>query len=355
MIADNLGAGDAASAGVRLVDLDLTPTAVGGTTTKLTATGNNITGNGYGVRNETGAGADQTIAFTATGNWWGHVAGPSIGLPKTIGDPVNGAAVNYSGFRTTPINAPTVPSRGGRRAPDGRARPARRACSPARDTLRALAADDFGVKSVAFAIGATDASAPTRPRRTASPWTPGAALEGHDRDADGDDHRLLRPDDARAGHARRAGARRRTRSRSATPTPPDTDAGARSHRDRGHADAHAGRGRDARRGQAAGADQRSRCSARSSKGRKLTLSGALKLPAGIDAARPAPPCGCRSTCRAGSSSAPPPSSRAAAPTASSSRCRGSPAAGSRSSRRAVETSGTVLARSAPQRELRVRR
>ena len=63
IISGNLGAGDAASAGVRLVDLDLTPTAVGGTTTKLTATGNDITGNGYGVRNETGAGADQTIAI----------------------------------------------------------------------------------------------------------------------------------------------------------------------------------------------------------------------------------------------------------------------------------------------------
>ena len=178
VIADNLGAGDAASAGVRLVDLDLTPTTVGGTTTKLTATGNNIISNGYGVRNETGAGADQAIAFTATGNWWGHVAGPSIGLPKTVGDPVNGDRRQLHRLPHDADHAPfTVPTRGRRRAADGRDRPARRRSQPgAAYTLRALAADDFGVKSVAFAIGATDGrhrhdrAVLRRPGRRAPRW-----------------------------------------------------------------------------------------------------------------------------------------------------------------------------------------
>ena len=137
-IADNLGAGDTASAGVRLVDLDLTPTTVGGTTTKLTATGNNITNNGYGVRNETAAGTDQAIAFTATGNWWGHVAGPSIGLPKTVGDPVNGTAVNYTGFRTTPIPAFTVPSAVADALPTGEIDPP--GAGPARNRVHAARA-----------------------------------------------------------------------------------------------------------------------------------------------------------------------------------------------------------------------
>ena len=122
-ITNNAGAGDRASAGVRLVDLDLVP-AAGATTTKLTATGNNIVGNGYGVVNETGAGADAALPFTATGNWWGNVAGPSIGLPKTLGDPVNGAAVTFSGFRTTAIAAPVDAHRDHRRGADGGDRPA---------------------------------------------------------------------------------------------------------------------------------------------------------------------------------------------------------------------------------------
>ena len=177
IISANLGLGDAASAGVRLVDLDLTPTTVGGTTTKLTATGNDITGNGYGVRNETGTGADQTVAFTATGNWWGHVAGPSIGLPKTVGDPVNGAAVNYSGFRTTPITAPTTPSAVTDGIPTGSI-DSPGSVQPGRSTtLRAFAADDFGVKSVTFAIDGTIIGTDTKvPYATA--WTPGPEFEG---------------------------------------------------------------------------------------------------------------------------------------------------------------------------------
>ena len=279
-ITDNLGAGDAASAGVRLVDLDLTPTTVGGTTTKLTATGNTITGNGYGVRNETGAGADQALAFTATGNWWGHVAGPSIGLPKTVGDPVNGAAVTYSGFRTTPIPALHRAERGRRRAPDGRDRPAggaRRQPGTAY-TLRALAADDFGVKSVTFAIGGDD----HRHRRDGAVQRrldPGRRARGPDRDADGDGHRLVRPG---------RGGRRRSRCWSRRRTP----------RADGHADPHRHADPDARAdlvpaatptatptpepitAPAATAPTAVTLKAKPSKGRKLALSGALTLPAG---------------------------------------------------------------------------
>ena len=178
-ITNNSGAGDRASAGIRLVDLDLVP-AAGATTTKLTATGNNITGNGYGVVNETGAGADQALPFTATGNWWGHVAGPSIGLPKTVGDPINGASVTYSGFRTTAATVPATPTATADTAPTGEIDPptASTVVVPGTAyTLRAVAADDFGVRSVAFAIAGapvgTDSVAPY-----SVTWTPGAALEG---------------------------------------------------------------------------------------------------------------------------------------------------------------------------------
>jgi hypothetical protein len=178
-ITNNFGAGDRASAGVRAVDLDLVP-ATGGTTTKLTATGNNIVGNGYGVVNETGAGADQALPFTATGNWWGHVAGPSIGLPKTVGDPVNGTSVTYTGFRTTAIAAPAVPTAVADARPTGEIDPptASRTVVPGTTyTLRAVAADDFGVRSVEFAIdGVPLASDGTAPYSTA--WTPPAALAG---------------------------------------------------------------------------------------------------------------------------------------------------------------------------------
>jgi hypothetical protein len=178
-ITNNSGAGDRTSAGVRLVDLDLVP-AAGATTTKLTATGNTIVGNGYGVVNETGAGADAALPFTATGNWWGNVAGPSIGLPKTVGDPVNGAAVNYSGFRTTAITAPTAPSTVADTAPTGEIDPptASKVVVPGTTyTLRAVAADDFGVRSVSFAIGGVEiGSDSTAPYSVA--WTPPAALEG---------------------------------------------------------------------------------------------------------------------------------------------------------------------------------
>src|SRR5262245_6680578 len=178
-IVNNFGAGDRASAGVRAVDLDLVP-ATGGTTTKLTATGNNIVGNGYGVVNETGAGADQALPFTATGNWWGHVAGPSIGLPKTVGDPVNGAAVTYTGFRATAITTPAVPTAITDTRPTGEIDPptASGIVLPGTTyTLRAVAADDFGVRSVEFALDgvplAADATAPY-----ATPWTPPAAPAG---------------------------------------------------------------------------------------------------------------------------------------------------------------------------------
>jgi hypothetical protein len=178
-ITNNFGAGDRASAGIRLVDLDLAP-LTGGTTTKLTATGNNIVGNGYGVVNETGAGADAALPFTATGNWWGNVAGPSIGLPKTVGDPVNGAAVNYSGFRTTAITAPVTPTAIVDALPTGEIDPptATSVVVPGTTyTLRAIAGDDFGVRSVTFAIGgvpvASDSEVPYR-----ATWTPSAALEG---------------------------------------------------------------------------------------------------------------------------------------------------------------------------------
>ena len=153
--------------------------AAGATTTKLTATGNNIAGNGYGVVNETAAGADQALPFTATGNWWGHVAGPSIGLPKTVGT------------RSTARRSPTRAS-GPRRSPrppcrrDHRQRPTGQIDPPTATnvvapgttyTLRAVAADDFGVRSVEFAVDgvplATDATAPY-----ATTWTPPAALAG---------------------------------------------------------------------------------------------------------------------------------------------------------------------------------
>jgi hypothetical protein len=178
-ITNNFGAGDRASAGVRAVDLDLVP-AAGATTTKLTATGNNIVGNGYGVVNETGAGADQALAFTATGNWWGHVAGPSINLPRTVGDPVNGSAVTYTGFRTTAIAAPAVPTAITDARPTGEIDPPTASGVVVPGTtyvLRAVATDDFGVRSVEFAIDgvalATDATAPY-----ATEWTPPAALAG---------------------------------------------------------------------------------------------------------------------------------------------------------------------------------
>jgi hypothetical protein len=185
---------DVSSAGVRLVDLDLSPASPTSTNTKLTVTGNNIAGNGYGVINESGAGVDQVTPFTATGNWWGDVAGPSLGLPRTVGDPVNGAtpgpaagstmAVNYANARTTPITVPTVPGATTDVLPTGEidAPTGSLVVRPATAyTLRAVADDDFGVKSVAFAAGATalgeDAAAPY-----AAPiaWTPGAALDGEE-------------------------------------------------------------------------------------------------------------------------------------------------------------------------------
>jgi hypothetical protein len=183
-ITANQGAGDAASAGVRLVDLDLTPTTTGGTTTKLTATGNNITGNGFGARNETGAGADQAAAFTATGNWWGSAAGPSLTTPPPAGDRVNGAAINFSSFRTTAIATPTVPTAVADLAPTGELD------SPSGSGIVrpgkayfvfAAADDDFGVKSVAFKAGATElGSDGEAPYEAPSQWTPGDDLEGQD-------------------------------------------------------------------------------------------------------------------------------------------------------------------------------
>jgi hypothetical protein len=174
---------DPASAGVRLVDLDLTPVSPTNANTRLTATGNTIAGNGFGVRNETAAGDDRTYPFTATGNWWGDAAGPSLALPRTAGDPVNGAAVNYASARTTPITAPTVPGTFTDAPPAGAVDP------PTADlvvrpgvayTLAAVAADDFGVKSVGFRVageplGTADTTAPYASTAT---WTPPAALDG---------------------------------------------------------------------------------------------------------------------------------------------------------------------------------
>jgi hypothetical protein len=186
---------DVASAGVRLVDLDLTPVSATNANTKLTATGNSIAGNGFGVRNETGAGADQGYPFTATGNWWGSNGGPSLGLPRTAGDPVNGSvpgpaagsttAVNYASARTTPITAPTVPGAVTDLPPTGALDP------PSSDLivrpgtayqLATVAADDFGVKSVAFSVAGEPLGVPdaVAPYVSSVSWTPPAALDGQD-------------------------------------------------------------------------------------------------------------------------------------------------------------------------------
>lgn len=185
---------DRVSAGVRLVDIDLTPTVVGGTTTKLAVTANTITGNGFGMLNVTGADADQTTAFTATGNYWGSAAGPSLTLPRTAGDPVNGTspgltagsttAVNYATFRTTAATAPVVPSAVPDTVPTGALD------SPTLSglvvpgkpyTLLGIAGDDFGVQSVQFSAGATDLGTDaTAPYAAPTAWTPGPELEGTD-------------------------------------------------------------------------------------------------------------------------------------------------------------------------------
>lgn len=187
-------ADELSSAGIRLVDLDLSPVSATSTNTKLTATGNTIAGNAFGVLNVTGAGVDQTTPFTATGNWWGANTGPSLGLPRGVADPVNGAlpgpaanstqAVNYASFRTTagPITPPTVPSATADAAPSGAVdkptgslivRPG------TAYTLKATAADDFGVKSVKFFADADEiGSDATAPYSAPATWTPAAALDG---------------------------------------------------------------------------------------------------------------------------------------------------------------------------------
>lgn len=187
-------ADELSSAGIRVVDLDLSPVSATSTNTKLTATGNSIFGNAFGVLNVTGAGFDQTTPFTATANWWGAVGGPSLGLPRGVADPVNGAlpgpvanstqAVNYGSPRTTPINVPTVPSATADAAPSGAVdkptgslivRPG------TAYTLKATAADDFGVKSVKFFAGADEiGSDATAPYSAPATWTPTAALEGQE-------------------------------------------------------------------------------------------------------------------------------------------------------------------------------
>lgn len=187
-------ADELSSAGIRLVDLDLSPVSATSTNTKLTATGNTIAGNAFGVLNVTGAGVDQTTPFTATGNWWGADTGPSLGLPRGVADPVNGAlpgpaanstqAVNYASFRTTagPISPPTVPSATADAAPSGAVdKPTgSRIVRPGTAyTLKATAADDFGVKSVRFFAGAEEiGSDATAPYSAPATWTPTAALDG---------------------------------------------------------------------------------------------------------------------------------------------------------------------------------
>ncbi len=193
VIADNLGSGDAASAGVRLVDLDLTPTTVGGTTTKLTATGNNIVNNGYGVRNETGAGADQAIAFTATGNWWGHVAGPSIGLPQHRRRPGQRDRRQLHRLPHDPDQCVHGADRGHRLAPDGRDRPARRGAAwcdlhPARARRRRLR------RQIGRVRDRRDHDRHRHDRAVQRGLDAGSRAGRHDRDADGDGHRLVGPD-----------------------------------------------------------------------------------------------------------------------------------------------------------------
>ena len=108
-ITNNAGAGDRASAGVRLVDLDLVP-AAGATTTKLTAVANNIVGNGYGVVNETGAGAERRCRSRRPATGGATSPARRSACPRPSATRSTAPSVTYSGFRTTAATDPATPS-----------------------------------------------------------------------------------------------------------------------------------------------------------------------------------------------------------------------------------------------------
>ena len=264
--------------------------AAGATTTKLTATGNNIVGNGYGVRQRDRRGRRPGAAV--------HRDRQLVGPRRR---PVDRPAQDASATRSTAPRSPTAASArrrsrrpatpscdhrrgadGGDRPADGeqasscRARPTRCARSP--PTTSAC-------KSVAFAVGGTpvgtDSVAPY-----AIDVDAGRRARGPDGAAGRDDHRLGRPGDGAADAVNLTPAPTPTPTPTATATPAVTatpTATATPRQVRAAAaepTTVAAPARRPRRDEAAGAGQ-GLAGRKVAKGRKLTLSGALTLPAGV--------------------------------------------------------------------------
>jgi hypothetical protein len=183
-IVDHRFLGDeSASAAVLMFDADVAGSAI---------RDNDFRGNGYGVFNADGSGCDNATPVAAGSNWWGSPLGPTVDLssgpPATcgpfaptgdpaLGDRVNGAAVNFAGFRTAPRGASPAP---GRQA-DGA--PSVAITSPADGTTAApgspvpvdvAATDDFDVKRVEFRRGGTLVDTDTMPPYSASVSAPAA-------------------------------------------------------------------------------------------------------------------------------------------------------------------------------------
>jgi nitrous oxidase accessory protein NosD len=153
-------ADESASVGVLLFDVDPAGTTI---------TDNDFRGNGYGVFNAGPDLCDASVAVTATSNYWGDPLGPTVDPssgplvcpPATyaptgdplVGDRVNGAAVNFTGFDTVPHGAPVAPGL----QPD--APPSVQITAPADGTaatpgsavtVTAAATDDFDLSRVDF-------------------------------------------------------------------------------------------------------------------------------------------------------------------------------------------------------------
>lgn len=174
---------ESSSVGVLLYDVD--------DPTDTNIHDNEIQGNGYGVFNADENGCDRPVleAVPAADNWWGNSAGPTVegstappcgaytitGSPA-LGDRVNGAAVAYPPFRTTPRGAPGAP------APQPDAAPAVTDMTPADGAVvapdsavavTAGASDDFDVQKVEFLRGGTVVATDTTRPYAASVTSPG--------------------------------------------------------------------------------------------------------------------------------------------------------------------------------------
>ena len=151
---------ESSSVGVLLYDADVAATKI---------TGNDFTGNGYGIFNADIDGCDSATPVAASDNYWGHPSGPTVdptsappACPTTpygptgdpaFGDRVNGAAVTYEPHAPIGHGTPVAPGTEPDAAPDVAVdAPADGSIVPPGSdvTLTASATDDFDVSRVDF-------------------------------------------------------------------------------------------------------------------------------------------------------------------------------------------------------------